>query len=195
MGSTFGDGESWKEKEVLDNVKGCPYVIDYFGEEITTQENGEMVYNLLLEYASGRTLAYSIKKSDVRRLPETDVKSYTWSILKGLSHIHDYGFVHCDLKPDNVLLVPTISLGGNFVVKIGDFGLAKRSEPPSDIWALGCLVCEMLTGKSPWNRDKELNAEKLLQLIGNEHEVPKIPSGVSDEAKSFLKSCLVGKPT
>ncbi|XP_035547283.1 mitogen-activated protein kinase kinase kinase 3-like [Juglans regia] len=68
-------------------------------------------------------------------------------------------------------------------------------EPPCDIWALGCLVCEMLTGKSPWDREEKLNANELLQLIGDECEVPKIPSGVSDEAKSFLKSCLARKPT
>ncbi|KAG6666798.1 mitogen-activated protein kinase kinase kinase 20-like [Carya illinoinensis] len=218
-------GSLQKEKEVLDNVKGSPYVINCLGEEITTPEKGEMVYNLLLEYASGGTLADSIEKSHGCRLPETDVKRYTWSILKGLGHIHDRGFVHCDLKPENVLLVPTIGPGGNFVAKIGDFGLAKRSaqkkkrrmdldfylrgtplymapeavienvqKPPCDIWALGCLVCEMLTGKSPWDREEELNAEELLQLIGDEREVPKIPNGVSDEAKSFLKSCLVRKP-
>ncbi|XP_062157051.1 mitogen-activated protein kinase kinase kinase 20-like [Alnus glutinosa] len=213
-----------KEKEVLDNVKGCPYVISCFGEETTTQENGEMVYNLLLEYASGGTLADSIEKSDGCGLPEPDVKRYTKSILKGLRHIHDCGYVHCDLKPENVLLVPTINSSGNFVAKIGDFGLAKRSaqskkrrfdsdlylrgtplylapetviervqEPSSDIWALGCVVCEMLTGESPWNRAEELNTEDLLRLIGDGHELPKIPSNISDEARGFLKACLVRK--
>ena len=214
-----------KEKEVLDNVRGCPYVIDCFGEEITTLEDGEMVYNLLLEYASGGTLGNSIKKSGGCGLPESDVKRYTKSILKGLRHIHECGYVHCDLKPENVLLVPTTNSSGNFVAKIGDFGLAKRSaqskkrrfdldlylrgtplylapetviesvqELPSDIWALGCVVCEMLTGKSPWERAEELNTEDLLRLIGDQRESPKIPSGISEEARGFLKACLVRKP-
>jgi serine/threonine protein kinase len=208
-----------KEKEVLDNLKGCPYVIGCFGEEITTQEDGEMVYNLLLEYASGGTLADLIEKYDGCGLPESDVKRYTKSILKGLCHIHDCGYVHCDLKPANVLLVPTVC---NFVAKIGDFGLAKRSaqskkrrinhlggtplylapetviesvqELPSDIWALGIVVCEMLTGKSPWERAKELKTEDLLRLIGDQRELPKIPCGISDEARGFLKACLVRNP-
>ncbi|KAG6663399.1 mitogen-activated protein kinase kinase kinase 20-like [Carya illinoinensis] len=216
-----------KEKEVLDNVRGCPYIIGCFGEETTTQENGEMVYNLLLEYASGGTLADSIEKSDGCWLPESDVKRYTRSILKGLSHIHDCGYVHCDIKPENVLLVPNATAGGgNFVAKIGDLGLAKRSsaqrkkrkldlnlylrgtplyispetvmesvqEPPSDIWALGCVVCKMLTGKSPWDGAEEMNTENLLRLIGDEHELPKIPTGISEEARDFLKACLVRKP-
>lgn len=113
------------EKEVLDNVKGCPYVIKCFREEIMTQEKGEMVYNLLLEYASGGTLARFNREIQWLSV-ETDVKHYTWSILKGLSHIHDCGFIHCNLEPVNVLLMPAISPGGKFVAENGGFGLAKK---------------------------------------------------------------------
>ena len=191
-----------KEKEVHNNVQGCPFVIHCFGEEITTQENGEnMVYNLLFEYASGGTLCGLIEKSGGSGLPESDVKRYAKSILQGLNHVHDCGYVHCDLKPENVLLV-SAATGESFVAKIGDLGLARRSEqrkkgwldylrgtalymapetviesvqdPKSDIWAFGCVVCEMLIGKSPWDREEELNTEELLGVIGNERILPKI---------------------
>ena len=64
----------------------------------------------------------------------------------------------------------------------------------SDIWAFGCVVCEMLIGKSPWDREEELHTEELLWVIGNERVLPKIPSGISKEATDFLKAYLVRKP-
>ncbi|PQQ11276.1 mitogen-activated protein kinase kinase kinase ANP1-like [Prunus yedoensis var. nudiflora] len=41
------------EAEVLFEIKGCPFVIERFGEETTTTDKGDKVYNLLLEFASG----------------------------------------------------------------------------------------------------------------------------------------------
>lgn len=217
-------GSIQKEREVLSNVKGCPNIIQCFGEETTTGDNGVMVYNLLLEYGSGGTLAEKIRKSGDKGLPELEVKSYTRSILKGLSYIHEIGYVHCDLKPDNILLVPKNDSDGcaEFRAKIGDFGLAKRvakqcnkkrklepywrgtpmylspevvgdgvQELPSDVWALGCIVLEMLTGKPPWGSKEEMNSEEIIKKIGK--ELPQIPSGISKEAKEFLKGCFVKK--
>ncbi|XP_050230030.1 mitogen-activated protein kinase kinase kinase 20-like [Mercurialis annua] len=114
-----------KEKEIYNNLYDCPYILQCFGEETTTDQYGHMFYNILLEYASGGTLASLIKQSGGCGLPESDVKRYTRFILKGIHYyIHSYGYVHCDLKPANVLLVSTG--GSEFVPKIGDLGLAKK---------------------------------------------------------------------
>ena len=208
-----------EEREAFDNVQGCPYVIHYFGEDITTQKNGELVYNLFLEYASGGTLKDSILNTYSGSgfgLPENDVKRYTKAIVKGLNHIHRCGYVHCDIKPENVLLVSVSTTTDHFVAKIGDLGLAKRSgqmmdlrgtplymapetvisslqQLPSDIWAFGCVVCEMLTGKSPWDRGKYMDTNDILCLIADENEFPTIPSQISTQARAFLKACLVRK--
>lgn len=214
-------GSIQKEKEVLNNIKGCPYIIRCYGDETTTGQNGAMVYNLLLEYGSGGTLAERINKSG---LSELEVRNHTRSMLRGLLCIHTNGYVHCDMKPENVLLVPNSSNGSTeFKVKIGDLGLAKREnqskkrrlEPywrgtpmylspeavadnvqdcPADIWALGCIVLEMLTGKPPWDRDDEMDAEDVLKKIGGGKELPKIPGNLSKDAKDFLKGCFVRNP-
>ncbi|CAA0816401.1 mitogen-activated protein kinase kinase kinase 20 [Striga hermonthica] len=189
-----------KEKEVMTDLSASPYVIQCFADETTVGDNGLLAYNLLLEYASG--------------LPELEVKMLARSILRGLSHVHESGYVHCDLKPDNILLVPK---SGGFMAKIGDFGLAKRwkqhsrkrkragpepmylspeavadsdQEAPSDIWAVGCIVLEMLTGRPPWDGKKE----EILERLGAGQEIPEIPKGLSKEASDFLKRCLVRKP-
>ncbi|KAG9150895.1 hypothetical protein Leryth_003026 [Lithospermum erythrorhizon] len=215
-------GSIQKEGEVLNNVKGCSNIIQCYGEETTTGQNGLMVFNLLLEYGSGGTLADRIKKFGDVGLNEFEVRGYTKNILEGLSHIHCNGYVHCDLKPENILLVNNSCKGGvEFRAKIGDFGLAKRvmqskkrklepyfrgtplylspeavedcvQESPCDVWALGCTVLEMLTGKPPWYGGN-LDTEQVLKKIGEGHELPKIPSNLSKDAKSFLKGCFVRK--
>ncbi|KAK6795601.1 hypothetical protein RDI58_009055 [Solanum bulbocastanum] len=214
-------GSIQKEKEVLNNIKGCPYIIRCFGDETTTGQNSAMVYNLLLEYGSGGTLAERINKSG---LSEFEVRNHTRSMLRGLLCIHTIGYVHCDMKPENVLLVPNSSKGSTeFKVKIGDLGLAKREnqskkrrlepywrgtpmylspeavadnvqECPADIWALGCIVLEMLTGKPPWDRGDDMDAEDVLRKIGGGKELPKIPGNLSKDAKDFLKGCFVRNP-
>ncbi|KAF5954426.1 hypothetical protein HYC85_007282 [Camellia sinensis] len=126
---------------------------------------------------SGGSLADKLKNSGHRSLPESEVRRHTESILKGLQCIHENGFVHCDLKLQNVLLCQ------NDVAKIADFGLAKKSGekivgfelrgtpmymPPetvvvgqqqaaADVWALGCLVAEMVAGTPPWRCSAEGN--------------------------------------
>nr|XP_043617810.1 mitogen-activated protein kinase kinase kinase 20-like [Erigeron canadensis] len=217
-------GSIQKEKEVLNNIVGCRNVIRCFGEEITNGENGQMVYNLLLEYGSGGTLADFIFRQSGTGLPELDVKRHSKEILCGLRHIHNCGYVHCDLKPENILLVGNNSVDNKLFAKICDLGLAKRAEQikksnkmvqfwrgtpmyfspevvmdgvqeaPSDIWAFGCIVLEMLTGKPPWDSKLDTNGDEVLACIGESNEVPDIPSTVSKEAKSFLKGCFSRKP-
>ncbi|RZC28430.1 Mitogen-activated protein kinase kinase kinase 17 [Glycine soja] len=147
------------------------------------------------------------------RLPESYVRRCTRSIVEGLKHIHDNGYVHCDVKLQNILVFE------NGDVKIADFGLAKEKgekqgtfecrgtplfmspesvndneyESPADIWALGCAVVEMLTGKPAWDV-RGSNIWSLLIRIGVGEELPKIPEELSEEGKDFLLKCFVKDP-
>ncbi|KAL7162091.1 hypothetical protein ACSBR2_042547 [Camellia fascicularis] len=118
-----------REAIVLSNLYACPYIYWCFGEKIMTGDRNRIIYNLLLEYGSGGTLADLIKKSGGEGLPESDVRPYTRHILEGLDCVHSCGYVHRALKPENIIIVPIITgTGTEYVAKIGDFGLAKRAK-------------------------------------------------------------------
>lgn len=100
-------------------------------------------------------------------MTEDRVRSYMAQLLNGLAHMHERGWVHRDIKTANLLVT------ADNVVKIADFGLAKRVEPgratprvctlwyrapellfqdphasfPQDVWSAGCIFGELLSGK------------------------------------------------
>ncbi len=131
-------------------------------------------------------------------------------IVAGLAAAHRAGVVHRDLKPGNVMLLPE---GG---VKILDFGLAKvrdqnvtgsgrvlgtaaymapeqiRGSPVdgrSDLWALGVLMYEMLTGRQPFRGEHEISVAHA--ILHTQPEPPSqlrsdIPAAVEDVVLTLL---------
>ncbi|KAK1405580.1 Mitogen-activated protein kinase kinase kinase NPK1 [Heracleum sosnowskyi] len=126
---------SWSsrfEKSVLYELRGCREIVHCFASEDFdfVNEYGKKFYNIVLEYANGGTLRQLIK-SRGGWVPEHETSWYACMMLKGLYHVHDKGFVHCDLKPDNVLVfnVPSGEDKGvvKYNLKLADFGLARKS--------------------------------------------------------------------
>ena len=95
------------------------------------EDDGSSLYNLLLEYAPGGSLTGLMKKRR-GKLWEFEARHYARMIIRGLRYMHERGVVHCDVKPDNVLVFPGED-GGN-VVKLADFGLARRINVEEQIW-------------------------------------------------------------
>ncbi|TKY55704.1 Mitogen-activated protein kinase kinase kinase 2 [Spatholobus suberectus] len=201
------------EKRVLDRLGPCPRIIRCFGDDHSF-ENGVEYYNLFLEYAAGGSLADELRFHG-GRIPEPRARRYARSIVEGLNHVHRSGFVHCDIKLQNILVFD------DGEIKIADFGLAKEAgerkqrksecrgtpmfmspeqvidgecDSPADIWALGCAVVEMVTGKPAWQVEKGSSMWSLLLRIAVGEEVPEIPDNLSQEGKDFLEKCFVKDP-
>ncbi|KAK6782698.1 hypothetical protein RDI58_020494 [Solanum bulbocastanum] len=203
-----------EEGKILQALRGSEYVVECFGEDVSV-ENGKNTYNLMLEYAAGGTLHDLICKSNMS-LRESEAAYYAFQLLEGISHVHNKGFIHCDLKPANILVFPPTEK--YMRLKLADFGLSLKStethddsskkhphhhrgtlayaSPESvtsevytkdvDIWALGCIVIEMIAGRRVWSGYKS-NYELALKIA---HEEPEIPYNISKDAKDFLSKCL-----
>ncbi|XP_049382830.1 mitogen-activated protein kinase kinase kinase 20-like [Solanum stenotomum] len=202
------------EREFLGMFEDCPQIIRCFGFNVT-YEDDLYLYNLLLEFASAGSLADRINE---RGLPEFQVQKHTKNILLGLSLIHKKGIIHCDIKPQNILLTTDGADGMAEVAKIADFGLSINLEqnkkenmgyrgtkrymapealikekyyPGVDIWSLGCTVYEMITGKPLWESS---NSDQMLDRI--KYKEPNIENPkLSTKAKDFLNNCLVRNPS
>ncbi|XP_073307279.1 mitogen-activated protein kinase kinase kinase 18-like [Primulina huaijiensis] len=204
----FSSSVLLQKEHLLVSQLCSPYIVKCLGFD-TTVENNERVCNLHLEYVPGGTLSEQIAKQE-GSLDEGLIRSYAHQMLQGLDYLHLNGFVHCDIKGQNILI-------GESGLKIADFGCAKRvveSDTSSkqmlagtpaymapevargeeqsfaaDIWAFGCTVIEMATGSYPWPEIKD--PASVLYRIASSGDIPVFPSWLSDEGKDFLSKCLI----
>jgi serine/threonine protein kinase/formylglycine-generating enzyme required for sulfatase activity len=154
--------------------------------EIGESEEGQMYMAMALY--EGETLQDKIKNGPLSLEEATDI---AMQIAEGLSKAHEKDIIHRDIKPANIMITPD----GD--AKILDFGLAKLSgrtkltkegttlgtvaymspeqvqgkpvDKRTDIWSLGVILYEMLSGKSPFEADYE---QAIMYAIVNEQQEP-----------------------
>ncbi|XP_056686892.1 mitogen-activated protein kinase kinase kinase 18-like [Spinacia oleracea] len=183
-----------KEQEIHSRLK-CDQVIEYKGFDVTI-ENGKVLYNILLEYASGGTLADVIQTKGGGggagggggggggggRLSDPLMRRYTGEILWGLEYLHCKGF-------DSSVT----EIGGTPLYMAPEVARGEQQSYPADVWALGCTVFEMATGVSPWPNITQ-DPLSALYHIGFSGLLPEIPDFLPDQAKDFLSKCLKRDP-
>ncbi|KAF9265418.1 Pkinase-domain-containing protein [Marasmius fiardii PR-910] len=162
--------------------------------------------NIFLEYVPGGSVTALLRNYGA--FEETLVKNFVRQILQGLSYLHERGIIHRDIKGANILVdnkggvkisdfgiskkMDMQALTGNRTHRPSLQGSVFWMAPEvvkqtthtekADIWSVGCLVVEMLTGEHPWAQLSQMQA---IFKIGSSAK-PTIPSDITTEAQDFL---------
>uniref|UniRef100_A0A8C7HF97 3-phosphoinositide-dependent protein kinase 1 n=1 Tax=Oncorhynchus kisutch TaxID=8019 RepID=A0A8C7HF97_ONCKI len=160
-----------RERDVMSNLDHPFFVKLYF----TFQDDEKLYFGL--SYAKNGELLKYIRK--IGSFDETCTRFYSAEIVCALEYLHEKGIIHRDLKPENILLSEDMH------IQITDFGTAKQlssdskqgrclstgiSECLSDLWALGCIVYQLVAGLPPFRAGNEyLIFQKIIKL---EYEFP-----------------------
>ena len=165
---------------------------------------------LVMELVPGESLSRIIERE--KKLPDTRVLDIMAQTSRALGAAHARGLVHRDIKPGNLLITPEGK------VKITDFGIArvgdqvpltktgqvmgtvqylapeqatgKPSTPATDLYSLGVVAYEALSGKRPFTGENQMAI-----AMAHINEMPQaLPESIDPRVQNLVLSCLAKKP-
>ncbi|MCL2454799.1 MAG: protein kinase [Micrococcales bacterium] len=175
------------------------------GEERPDDASTAVQY-IVTEHVRGQTLGQMLRETSP--LPVWQALQVAVGVLTALEHSHQAGIVHRDIKPANVMVTDTGA------VKVMDFGIARavadtsavtqtliatpqylspehargeRVDARSDLYSVGCLLLELLTGRPPFVGDTPVAV-----AVQHIYETPPVPSTLNAELPASL-DWIVGK--
>ena len=170
---------------------------------------------LVTEYVAGVSLATLLHQRGP--LPEKEALTIVRKLCEAVAYVHERGFVHYDVKPDNVILCP------DGTIRLIDFGLAHRAttsrfvlsrNAPAigssnyvapeqvkrlsgrtsvDIYALGAVLYEMLTGRAPFPNDDPFVVASA-RLLGDPPAPTTLNPAISPAAEEIVLRALRRNP-
>lgn len=174
---------------------------------VSIEDKGEIdgIPFIIMSYAGDDTLR---KRLDGGRLPREQALRYFLQAARGVQALHERSLVHFDLKPANIFLKGDIA-------RVGDYGLSKlvtesrnslsfgrgtpyymapeilqrRGDQQSDIYSLGVILFECLTGDVPFKGDSEWEV-----LKKHETATPVFPSDLGTVERQVIERCLAKRP-
>ena len=194
-----------QEVDILSNMDH-PNIVKYFG----IFEDDYFIH-IVMEYLKGQDLSKIISLKNYTDFNENQMGQIIHQLLKALSFIHSKNIIHRDIKPENILFSDKRNI---FSLKLIDFGLATFKEQEkktagtpmymspemvdgngtyvSDIWSVGVVVYQMVTGKLPFDGGENDENQILYEHIKNDEYNKEKLNNVecSDDVKDFIDKAL-----
>ena len=169
---------------------------------------------LVMEFIDGPSLAGRLRDGP---LSSSEATALGRDLASALHTVHAAGVVHRDIKPANVLLAPAVVPGADFRAKLADFGVAflldttrvtnpgtivgtaaylppeqirgEAATPPGDIYALGLVLLEALTGERAFPKATGVGA-----VMARLFDSPRIPEWLGPEWSGLLTRMTAAEP-